>query len=322
METDTFPARWSPGTIESAAGFASQPFTLNDRPRGTCDNRITIGGMQVINLFNYIDRPSPVHRLTGAMKLLCLLVWTFAAMSSFDPRLLLLMSFLSVALFRLSRIRVKDVRFTLGVTFWFMALNNILIFLFAPEHGVTIYGTRHELVRLPLHYAVTTEQLFYQLNVVLKYIATIPVVLLFVCTTQPSEFAASLSRIGISYKIAYSVSLALRYIPDIEREYHDIALSHQARGIEMGKGVPVIQRIKNTSAILVPLILSSMDRIEAIANAMELRGFGKNKKRSWYNARPFARADYAAMALSALLLALSVALTILNGSRFFNPFLP
>jgi energy-coupling factor transport system permease protein len=35
----------------------------------------------------------------------CLLLWTFAAMSSFDPRLLLLMSVLSVALFRLSRIR-------------------------------------------------------------------------------------------------------------------------------------------------------------------------------------------------------------------------
>ena len=198
------------------------------------DNRISFGGAQVINLFNYIDRPSPVHRLTGATKLVCMLAWSFAAMSSFDPRLLALMSILSVALFRLSRIRLADVRFTLGVTFWFMALNNILIFLFAPEHGAQLYGARHELVRLPLHYAVTSEQLFYQLNVVLKYFATIPVVLLFVCTTQPSEFAASLSRIGVSYKIAYSVSLALRYIPDIEREYRDIALSHQARGIEMG----------------------------------------------------------------------------------------
>jgi energy-coupling factor transport system permease protein len=158
--------------------------------------------------------------------------------------------------------------------------------------------------------------------VVLKYFATIPVVLLFVCTTLPSEFAASLNRIGLSYKIAYSVSLALRYIPDIEREYHDIALSHQARGIEMGKGVPVTRRIKNASAILFPLVLSSMDRIEQIANAMELRGFGKNKKRSWFSAQPFAIADYAAMALSALLLILSIALTVLNGSRFFNPFQP
>lgn len=274
----------------------------------------------MINLFNYIDRRSPVHQLTGAAKLICLLVSTFAAMTSFDPRLLAAMAVLSAALFRLSRIRLSDVRFTLGITFWFMALNNILIFLFAPEHGVALYGARHELARLPLGYALTAEQLFYQLNVVLKYFATIPAVLLFVCTTQPSEFAASLNRIGLSYKIAYSVSLALRYIPDIEREYRDISLSHQARGIEMGKGVPVIRRIKNASAILFPLIFSSMERIEAIANAMELRGFGKHKKRSWYNARPFARGDIAAIALSALLLAISVALTAANGSRFYNPF--
>jgi energy-coupling factor transport system permease protein len=275
----------------------------------------------VINLFNYIDRPSPIHRLTGATKLVCLLIWTFAAMGSFDPRLLFLLAALSIGLFGLSRIHLKDVRFMLGITFWFMVLNNVLIFLFSPEHGVELYGARHALCQLPFGYAVTEEQLFYQLNVVLKYFATIPVVLLFVCTTQPSEFAASLNRIGLSYKLSYSVALALRYIPDIEREYRDIALSHQARGIEMGRGVPIIQRIKNASAILFPLILSSMDRIESIASAMELRGFGKNKKRSWYSARPFQKADYFAITFSALLLMLSVALNVVNGGRFYNPFM-
>ena len=28
----------------------------------------------MVNLFNYIDRESPIHRLTGATKLLCLLL--------------------------------------------------------------------------------------------------------------------------------------------------------------------------------------------------------------------------------------------------------
>ena len=35
----------------------------------------------MINLFNYIDRPSPIHRLTGACKLVCLIAWSLAAMS-------------------------------------------------------------------------------------------------------------------------------------------------------------------------------------------------------------------------------------------------
>ena len=68
---------------------------------------------------------------------------------------------------------------------------------------------------------MTKEQLFYELNVILKYFATIPMALLFILTTDPSEFAASLNKIGVSYKVAYTVSIALRYIPDVQRDYKD-----------------------------------------------------------------------------------------------------
>ncbi len=273
------------------------------------------------NLFNYIDRPSPIHRLTGATKLVCLLLWSFAAMSTYDTRFLIFLTLLSVVLFAVSRIGLRDVSFMLGFTAVFMVLNNVLIFLFSPQHGVTLYGTRLELFAIGGRYVVTREQLFYHLNLVLKYLASIPIVLLFVCTTNPSEFAASLNRIGVKYTIAYSVSLALRYIPDIQREYHEISQAQQARGIEMSKKENLIKRLKSASAILIPLILTSMDRIEVISNAMELRGFGKKKKRSWYMARPFTRWDILAMAACALLLLVSIGLNVLNGGRFWNPFL-
>jgi len=50
-------------------------------------------------------------------------------------------------------------------------------------------------------------------------------------------------------------------------------------------------------------------------------GFGKNKKRSWYMQRPFAKGDYIALALGIMLLAASLAITYADGNRFFNPFL-
>lgn len=272
------------------------------------------------NLFNYIDRPSPIHRLTGATKLVCLLLWSFAAMASYDTRLLIALTVLSLGLFVLSKIRLEDVSFMLGFTAVFMVINNVLIFLFSPQHGVSLYQTRHVLFSLGGNYVITREQLFYHLNLVLKYLASIPVVLLFICTTNPSEFAASLNRIGVRYSVAYSVSLALRYIPDIQREYREISQAQQARGIEMSKKENLVRRLKGASAILIPLILSSMDRIEVISNAMELRGFGKNKKRSWYMARPFTRWDILAMIGCGLLLAAALLLNHLNGSRFWNPF--
>ena len=122
-------------------------------------------------------------------------------------------------------------------------------------------------------------------------------------------------------QISYAVALALRYIPDIQREYHDISQSQQARGIEMSKKESLVKRLKSASAILIPLILSSMDRIETISNAMELRSFGKGKKRTWYRAKSFRAADILSMVLCALLLALAIVSTTLMGTRFYNPFL-
>ena len=274
------------------------------------------------SFFNYINRKSAIHSLSGATKLIALILWSFSAMTTFDTRFLAFLAALSFALFFISRIRFSEVRVLFWFTFVFMVLNNILIYIFSPEHGVGIYGTRTVIWNGFYRWTLTYEQLFYQLNVVLKYLATIPIVILFVSTTDPSEFASSLNRIGISYKVAYSVSLALRYIPDIQKEYRDISLSQQARGLEMAsKKQNLIRRLRNAASMLFPLIISSMDRIEVISNAMELRGFGKGKKRSWYSAKPFRASDYLAIAVSIALLLISISLNFINGGRYFNPFI-
>lgn len=275
----------------------------------------------MINLFNYIDRRSIIHQLTGASKLVCLLAWSLAAMTTFYTPLLIALTAAAFVLFRIAKLRLKDISFMLGVMIAYIVMNNVLIFLFSPDHGTSIYGTSTVLFKLIGPYTVTVEQLFYHLNVILKNACTIPIVLLFVCTTNPSEFAASLSRIGVSYRISYAVALALRYIPDIQREYHDIALAQQARGTEMSKKASLVNRLKAASAILIPLILSSMERIETISNAMELRGFGKGKKRTWYSGRRFTKKDVISIVVCVMLFVISLSITYFNGSRYYNPFI-
>ena len=274
----------------------------------------------MVNIFNYIERKSPIHALTGATKLILLLLWTFASMITYDTRVLLAFPIIAFILFGISKIKLSDVKVVLIATAIFMVLNNVMVFVFAPEHGVEIYGSRTVLFSMGGRYVVTKEQLFYHLNLILKYLAQVPMILLFVSTTEPSEFAASLSKIGISYKIAYSVALALRYIPDIQREYHDISQSQQARGIEMSKKESLIKRLKAASSILIPLIMSSIDRIETISNAMELRGFGKGKKRTWYRAKPFKFGDFLLIGLGVLLLAVVFVMFKIDGGRYYNPF--
>lgn len=274
----------------------------------------------MVNIFNYIDRPSAIHRLTGATKLVCTVLWTLAAMITYDTRILIAMPIIALVLFKISKIKLSDIKIMLIATVIFMVLNNVMVFVFSPQHGVSVYGSQHIIFGGDARYALTQEQLFYHLNLILKYFAQVPMIILFVSTTDPSEFAASMNKIGISYKVAYSVALALRYIPDIQREYVDISQAQQARGIEMSKKESLVKRLKAASAILIPLILSSMDRIEVISNAMELRGFGKNKKRTWYVARRFALADYISMALALILLIIAIAGIMIMGTRFYNPF--
>lgn len=272
-------------------------------------------------MLSYIKKDSPIHKLTGATKLICFLLWTIAAMITYDTRVLIGLFIAGIIVFKISKIKFEDVSFILYFILFFLLLNALLIFVFSPYQGVEIYGSRTDLFHLIGPYTVTKEQLFYELNVILKYFATIPMALLFILTTDPSEFAASLNKIGVSYKVAYTVSIALRYIPDVQRDYKDISFAQQARGIDLSSKEKLSKRIKNSAAILMPLIFSSLERIDKISLAMELRAFGNNKKRTWYNSRKFGKIDYISIAILLMIVAISIAMVKVNGSRFYNPFI-
>ena len=264
---------------------------------------------------------SPIHKLTGASKLIALIIWALASMITYDTRVLLGMFVVSIIVFKISKVEFKQISFVLYFILVFLLLNNIAIFIFSPYEGVQIYGSRTDLFKIAGPYTLTLEQLFYQFNITLKYFSIIPMALLFMVATNPSEFAASLNKIGVNYKIAYSVSIALRYIPDVQRDYQDISFAQQARGIDMSKKEKLTKRIKNSASILMPLIFSSLERIETISTAMELRAFGNNKKRTWYNAKPFKRNDYIAILLVAIILGIAILANIANKGRFYNPFI-
>lgn len=272
-------------------------------------------------MLSYIKKDSPIHKLTGATKLIVFLLWAVAAMITYDTRLLLGMLIIGLVSFKTSKIELKEIAFVLYFILVFLFLNAIMIFVFSPEEGVQIYGSRTILFHIMGHYTVTLEQLFYEFNVVLKYFATIPMALLFILTTDPSEFAASLNKLGVSYKAAYSVSIALRYIPDIQRDYKDIAFAQQARGIDLSNKEKLFKRIKNAASILMPLIFSSLERIDKISIAMELRAFGNSKDRTWYKKKDFTKNDYISMALFVLIVLISIVLIKIDGGRFYNPFI-
>ncbi|GEQ61370.1 energy-coupling factor transporter transmembrane protein EcfT [Vagococcus lutrae] len=276
--------------------------------------------MSQTQLLGYIPKKTVIHQLSGASKLLALVFLSVATMTTYDTRFLLAMSLLSIVLFRLSHIKWQEISFVVKFVAVFSLLNLIAVYLFSPEYGVSVYGTRHVIWEGVGRFTLTQEQLFYEFNLLLKYIASIPIALIFILTTNPSEFAASLNKIGVSYKISYAVALALRYIPDVQRDFFDISMAQQARGIELSRKAPFRARAKGTVAIVFPLVLSSIERIDVISTAMELRRFGRHKNRTWYSAQTYRFHDYFVIGVSLVLLIISFSLFKVNQGRFYNPF--
>lgn len=270
-------------------------------------------------LVGYHAGTSFLHRLSGASKLLFLLLVSLAAMLSYDTRLLLVIGLGALALFATSGIRLKDISFVLSFALVFALLNVLMVYLFAPQYGVEIYGEKTVLLDGLGAYSITAQELFYLFNLALKYVCTIPLALIFLMTTHPSQFASSLNQIGVSYKIAYSVSLTLRYIPDVQEEYQIIKLSQEARGLELSKKANFVQRVKGNLQMISPLIFSSLERIETISTAMELRRFGKNKKRTWYTDQEMTTPDRLIILGSIFMVILSIVLIWVNKGRFYNP---
>lgn len=271
-------------------------------------------------LLTYDPKDTWIHRLSGLTKLVFFLVWSIVSMITYDTRVLLFMLISSLIIFRVSKIEWKQISTVFNFILFFLCLNLIAVFLFSPYEGVKIYGTQQDLWHIAGNYTITKEQLFYEFNIMIKYFTVIPAVLMFILTTNPSEFAASMNRIGVSYKISYSIAIALRYIPDVQADFTKIKHAQEARGIEMSSKAGLIDRIKNVSSILFPLIFTSMDRIDVVSNAMELRGFGKNKKRTWYSGKKLSSKDIAVIVVVLIFAAASLMITFADGSRFYNPF--
>ncbi|MFI3079642.1 energy-coupling factor transporter transmembrane component T family protein [Streptococcus sp. 2021WUSS124] len=270
-------------------------------------------------LIGYHPGTGFIHSLSAVSKLLFFLIVSILAMITYDTRLILFIAVFSLALFKMSGIRYKEISLVLILTIIFAAMNALMVHLFAPRYGVELYGADTPLLSGLGVYSLTSQQAFYLVNLLLKYFCTVPLAIIFLMTTHPSQFASSLNQIGVSYKVAYAVSLTMRYIPDIQEEFYTIRMSQEARGLELSRKGKLMERIKGNLSLVIPLIFSSLERIDTISTAMELRRFGKNKKRTWYTQQPLQRIDYAVLLFILALVVVTIYLFFVNQGRFYNP---
>src|SRR5690554_2114862 len=94
-----------------------------------------------VKMLGYFEGSSAIHRLSGVTKLIIFLLWSTAAMLTYDTRILLALLIFSFIIFRLSKVQLKEISLVLALILLFLLLNNIAIYLFSPQEGVQIYGS-------------------------------------------------------------------------------------------------------------------------------------------------------------------------------------
>lgn len=268
----------------------------------------------------YTEGTSLFHRLDGSVKLLLLLIWTSIAFMFLDLRVSLIMNIIGYLALFSARLPIKKVLPLILFILIFNIFNSVLILIISPNYGSEL--TNQVTIFLKIgRFVITYETLFYLLTLSLKYLSLLPFTMIFIFTTHPSQFASSLNRIGINYHIAYAVNISLRYIPEVAVEFKQIKQAQEAKGVAFSKEeTSFLNRLKNYTTVLFPMLTTSINRIDVVSNAMDLRGFGKFKKRTWFNSKPYSIFDILSIviAVTAVIIAFVLSKTTLN--YFWYPY--
>ncbi len=156
--------------------------------------------------------------------------------------------------------------------------------LFIPQGKVYFY--------LPFSLPITDIGVEFSLLFALRLLASTLPLILMLSITQMSDLANVLvEKIGIPYKYTFAITTAIRFIPIFTAEMNDIMEAQISRGVEFDTKNP-LKKIGLILPLCVPLLISSVKKVNSGALSASLRGFSYRKKGNGYKEYTFEKADY------------------------------
>jgi energy-coupling factor transport system permease protein len=249
-----------------------------------------------------------LHRLDPRTKIFILLFFIFVEVAFRDVRIVLIPFVASMLLYLSAKIPFKEVK---GTWKFFLLLIAVIT---AINTFFTLAGTPvaqpHVIVRYWI-FSVTSEGISLAIAAVMRLLSLAVVTLTLVLTTDPSLYGPALAKLHIPYKGAYVFDLAMRYVPAYANDLETTLNSQMARGYKPKGGKNIFATILNTVPLIVPVSINAMLSIYEVSDAMELRGFGAKKERTWLRTVQYARLDYVVTAVVVVLIAIFAYLRVL-----------
>lgn len=250
------------------------------------------------NLGQYIPVESIIHRLDPRVKIASVIVLSIMILNS-DAITGSMLSAFFIVLIPTSRLTLRHILKALKP----MVIFFVLLFLL---HLVFTEGT--PILPFPLwRITITYEGLYRGVLITWQFSLLILSASVLTMTTSPTELVIGIERLlrpfkilGIpSHDVAIMISIALRFVPVFLEETIRIKEAQMARGADFKTG-SMVRRTKAITALLTPLIISSLRRADELAIAMEGRAY-KRGPRTYLRELRMSPGDYAAVAVMILI---------------------
>jgi biotin transport system permease protein len=223
--------------------------------------------MAELNVLGFKTGNSILHRLDVRFKLMFFVLISLSSLKANIFSLSLLTIVLAAALIHAGlavKSALKDLRY----------IFLLLLFVFIARSFSVPGSPVIEIKTI----AVTREGLYQGAVVCWRLVIVIMIGVSFVLTTRPSEIKAAVQWMLRPFpwipekKVAFMMSLTVRFIPIIFDQAKEIQAAQRARGVENRKNP--VYRLKMLG---IPLMRRTFERADRISLAMTARGYSENR---------------------------------------------
>jgi energy-coupling factor transport system permease protein len=140
---------------------------------------------------------------------------------------------------------------------------------------------------------LTVEGLVRGIYLGARFLVVVLISYLFVLTTAPDQLAYALMQAGLPYRFGFTLVTALRLIPIFEGEALTVYRAQLVRGVSY-KGKDWRGFWNNLQSYLLPLLVSAIQKVDALSISMEGRCYGMYHTRTYFRTRERYRGDWLA----------------------------
>src|SRR5699024_7420704 len=227
--------------------------------------------MDKLILGRYVPGNSLIHRLDPRSKLLAMIAYVIIVFWANNVVTNAIMIGFTLVIILLSQLKLsfflKGIQPMIGII-----LFTTLFQMFFTHGGETHFQlgflkiTSYGLSQASMHF--------------IRFVLIICFSTLLTLTTTPLSLAHAVESLCRTFarfqvpahEIGLMLSLSLRFVPTLMDDTTRIMNAQRARGVDFGEG-NLLQKVKSIIPILIPLFASSFKRADALALAMEARGY-------------------------------------------------